>query len=194
MYGGTFSPPHKGHVAAARAFVDVLSLDGLLVIPTAVPPHKEYTDSTTAADRLEMCKIAFRGIAGVTVSDMEIQRGGKSYTYLTLEELSEKDTELYFLCGTDMILTFDLWRNFQRIFELATVCYVRRENDAEKTEEIARKALEYKELYSAKIIAIDHEVLEVSSTDIRAAITSGEQLDMLPRGVEEYISNRGLYR
>ena len=194
VYGGTFSPPHIGHVGAARAFFDALSLDELLIIPTAIPPHKEFTDTTSAEDRLEMCRIAFSEIDGAHVSDMEIRRGGKSYTYLTLEELWEKDTALYFLCGTDMILTFDLWRNFQRIFELATVCYARRESDAENTEKIARKVLEYKERYGAEIIEIDHRVREVSSTDIRARIVSGEPCDMLCPTVAEYISKRGLYR
>ena len=194
IYGGTFSPPHLGHVEAARAFLRQLSLDELLIIPTATPPHKEYEEEASADERIEMCKLAFSGIERTTVSDMEIRRGGKSYTYLTLEELYSEDTELYFLCGTDMILTFDLWRNFKRIFELATVCFARRERDAASTEAILQKVREYRELYGAKIIEINHRVIEVSSTDIRRLIESGQELSMLPLGVADFIRERGLYK
>lgn len=194
IYGGTFSPPHLGHVEAARAFLRQLSLDELLIIPTATPPHKEYEEEASADERIEMCKLAFSGIERTTVSDMEIRRGGKSYTYLTLEELDSEDTELYFLCGTDMILTFDLWRNFKRIFELATVCFARRERDASSTEAILQKVREYRELYGAKIIEINHRVIEVSSTDIRRLIESGQELSMLPLGVADFIRERGLYK
>ena len=110
IYGGTFSPPHNGHLAAARAFMEQMWLDILYVIPAAIPPHKQMAEPVSAADRLEMCRRAFAGMEGVYVSDMEIRRGGKSYTVDTLRELSGDDRRLFLLCGTDMVLTLDEWR------------------------------------------------------------------------------------
>ena len=107
IYGGTFSPPHNGHLAAARAFMEQMWLDILYVIPAAIPPHKQMAEPVSAADRLEMCRRAFAGMEGVYVSDMEIRRGGKSYTVDTLRELSGDDRRLFLLCGTDMVLTLD---------------------------------------------------------------------------------------
>ena len=75
VYGGTFSPPHCGHYHAAEAFIRAINPDRLLIIPTYIPPHKTETDGVTAADRLNMCRIAFSGLSGAVVSDMEIRRG-----------------------------------------------------------------------------------------------------------------------
>ena len=194
IYGGTFSPPHMGHVNSAKAFCEQLKLDSLLIIPTNLPPHKEVLEEASARDRLKMCEIAFSGIDIATVSDMEISRGGKSYTYLTLEELSGRGDELFFLCGTDMILTFDKWRNFEKIFSLATICYARRECDKACDEQIECKVREYREKYGAKVIKIEHEVTEISSTEIRDAIKCGLGNRFIDESTLEYIRLRGLYR
>ncbi len=194
LYGGTFSPPHIGHVEAARAFYETVKPDELLIIPTATPPHKSYQAEASTDDRMEMCRLAFSSVDGARVSDMEIKRGGKSYTYLTLEELSSPDTELYFLCGTDMLLTLDGWRCFEKIFALATIVFVRRESDEDITASLAEKVNEYRALYGAKIIEIKNEVFEISSSDLRLAIKEGRAVTMLPESVLEYIETRGLYR
>ena len=88
IFGGTFSPPHKGHVAAAACFRESFGLDRLLVVPAAVPPNKEGKDILPAGHRVEMCRLAFEGIPFCEVSEIELARGGTSYTYLTLAELS----------------------------------------------------------------------------------------------------------
>ena len=111
IFGGTFNPPHIGHVEAAKAFVENACLDSLIIMPAFIPPHKEYDSIVTCEERLEMCKIAFKDVDKATVSDLEISRGGKSYTYLTLQELTSDEVELYFLCGTDMIISMDTWKN-----------------------------------------------------------------------------------
>lgn len=193
IYGGTFSPPHIAHVAVAKMFVDALMLDRLLVIPTFVPPHKNYDSSVSAADRLNMCKLAFDGIKNAEVSDMEIKRGGKSYTVTTLEELADENNELFLLCGTDMFLTLESWYNFERIFELATICCVRRENNDENTSLITEKTIEYKKKYGAKIELIENSVIEISSTELRADISELSSHFLSPQ-VVEYINFRGLYR
>ena len=196
IFGGTFSPPHIGHVGALSAFAKALPLDKILVIPTFVPPHKEYHEEASSAERLEMARLAFSGISGVEISDMEIKRGGRSYTYLTLEELSSSDVEIYFLCGTDMLLTLDTWKNFKRVFELATICYVRREGDVELASLIEEKIVQYKQKYDAKIVRIDASVIEISSTELRDGIKSNndEILTRIPDAVLSYINERGLYR
>ena len=98
IYGGTFSPIHNGHIAAARAFMEQMWLDILYVIPTGVTPHKEMQGNATGADRLEMCRLAFAGMDGVIVSDMELKREGKSYTVDTLQELYRPEDRLFRGC------------------------------------------------------------------------------------------------
>ena len=119
VYGGTFSPPHIAHVRVAKAFSDALSLDKLLIIPAFLPPHKQVDKNISANTRLEMCRLAFSDIENAEVSDIEIARGGKSYTAITLESLSSDDVELFLLCGTDMFLTLDSWYSPKKIFERA---------------------------------------------------------------------------
>lgn len=190
IYGGTFNPPHIGHVEAARAFKKQMRLDELLIIPTFLPPHKDYSSSISCEDRLEMCRIAFSDVESASVSDMEIKRGGKSYTYLTLEELSSDATELFMFCGTDMLLTLDTWMKPERIFELASVCYIRRESDDATADMIERKKTEYKTKYGAVIYSITADVIDISSTEIRESRSARKYL---PDGVLSFINERGLY-
>ena len=125
VFGGSFNPPHIGHVKAAVAAKKALGADRLIVIPTAVSPHKPQPEgSPSARARLEMTRLAFAGFEGVEVSDMELRRGGRSYTVDTLEELSLafKGAELVLLMGTDMLLGFDrIWRGYERILELSSL-------------------------------------------------------------------------
>ena len=192
IFGGTFNPPHIGHVEAAKAFLEKAALDSLIIMPAFIPPHKDYNSPVSCEERLEMCKIAFSGIEKTYVSDLEISRGGKSYTYLTLEELSSDDTELYFLCGTDMILTMDSWKNPDIIFSLANICYIRRECDLETTVSIEKKCDEYANKFGAKIIPIASDVIEISSSEIR----SGEcdLASYLTPELLDYVKKAGLYR
>lgn len=195
IYGGTFSPPHLGHVGAAESFCDAISLDELIIMPTFMPPHKQHDTEVLPNDRIEMCKLAFGHIDKAVVSDLEINRGGKSYTVITLEELSSNDRELYFLCGTDMFITLDKWYSFEKIFKLATICYVRREDEYGLGELIKQKKEEYTQKYSAQIIEISNSVREISSSEIRDGIKKGTDLsNVVPRKVYDYITEKGLYR
>lgn len=193
VFGGTFSPPHLGHVHAAEAFLCAVKPDRLLVIPDALPPHKELDGGATAEDRFAMAKLAFSGLPDTEVSDMELRRGGVSYTSDTLSALASGDTKLYLLCGTDMFLTFDAWHLPQVIFDLATVCCVRREQN-EDEREIQEKKREYERKYGAEMLLIDAPVFEISSSELRGKLQSGEDVSaLLPAGVEQYIRNKGLY-
>ncbi len=192
IYGGTFNPPHIGHVCAAKEFCSQMLLDKLIIIPSFIPPHKEYKSDVTHNERLEMCKIAFSGLKKTEISDIEIKRGGRSYTYLTLEELNDKDSDLYLLCGTDMYLSLDTWKNPEQIFSMAKICYIRRENDIENIELIKSKTNDYVKKYNAEIFAIDANVIEVSSTEIREDIKSNYRF--LSDELVEYITERKLYK
>lgn len=194
IYGGTFNPPHLGHRAAAEAFLSQLSLDRLLVIPTFLPPHKNILSPVSESDRLEMTKLAFRDLEKTEVSDREIRRGGKSYTYLTLEELSGEGRKLFLLVGTDMFLSMNEWKYPERIFSSAALVCARRENEIHSEAEILSKKSEYEEKYGAEIHLLRNQVIEISSTELREAIRSGNRTaGMLAPQVMEYIRRKRLY-
>ena len=195
IYGGTFSPVHNGHVAAARAFMEQMWLDILYVIPTGVTPHKDMKGDATAADRLEMCRLAFEGVEGVIVSDLEMRREGKSYTVDTLRELYDPDGRLFLLMGTDMLMTLDKWREPDEIFRLCYPVYVRRETDGELDAPIVEKIKSYQEKYGKVVRRIVTPAIELSSTDVRAAVAEGFPIEgAVPPAVADYIHTHGLYR
>ncbi len=195
IYGGTFAPVHNGHIAAARAFMEQMKLDYIFIIPTCLPPHKQIGFADSPAARLRMCELAFENIDGVIISDTEIKRGGRSYTYDTLRELSRPNTRLFLLCGTDMVLTFDTWYRFEEIFKLCYPVYVRRENDPIITSQIIAKIKEYNEKYGVMFRRIVTDPIELSSTQIRARVAAGEDISgLVPKAVADYIREHGLYR
>ena len=194
IYGGTFSPPHNGHIAAAKAFMEQMWLDFLYVIPTATPPHKEMDVPVDAAHRLEMCRLAFAGVEGVYVSDMEMRRGGRSYTVDTLRELTGEDRRLFLLCGTDMMLTLDQWREPEEIFKLSYPVYIRREKDALIDKMIVQKIADYNQKYGKVVRRIVTEPIELSSNLVREKLGNGEGVsDLIPASVEKYIRDNHLY-
>ena len=195
IYGGTFAPIHNGHVAAAKAFMEQMKLDYLFIIPTYLPPHKQIDRSDDPTFRLKMCELAFEGVDGVVISDAEILRGGKSYTYDTLRELQRENTRLFLLCGTDMVLTFDQWYRFEDIFKMCYPVYVRRENDALLGNRVVAKITEYYQKYGVMFRRIVTDPIPLSSTEIRRAVKEGGDISsMVPAGVERFIREHGLYR
>ena len=195
IFGGTFSPPHLGHRLIAQKFVNEINLDKLLIIPTFIPPHKEYGREASPAERLEMCRLAFSDIDKAEVSDIEVKRGGVSYTADTLSSLFLKSRHLFLLVGTDMFISIDTWHMPERIFSLATVVCVRRENDSEAQKLIVKKKNEYEKKYSADIILIDNDILKISSSEIRSELRLGiYNPSHVPKKVIEYIKKEGLYK
>lgn len=194
IYGGTFAPIHVGHVEAAKAFMEQMKLDYLFVIPAFIPPHKQIDESDSPIHRFKMCELAFEGIDGVIISDLEIRRGGKSYTYDTLCELTAPDTRLFLLCGTDMVLTFDTWYRFEDIFKLCYPTYVRREKDPLLDARIISKIGEYYEKYGVMFRKIVVDPITLASTDIRRAVKEGRDISgLVAPSVEKYIKEHGLY-
>ena len=109
IFGGSFNPPHKGHLVAAKAFFEKAKLDSLIITVAGRPPHKELDLKCSDADRLEMTRLGFLPMGNkATVSDMEITRQGKSYTFDTLNQLKElyPDDKLFLYCGSDMLTSF----------------------------------------------------------------------------------------
>ena len=194
IYGGTFAPVHNGHVRAARAFMEQMKLDYLFIIPAYLPPHKQIDASDDPLYRLKMCELAFEDIDGIVISDCEISRGGKSYTYDTLKELERPDTRLFLLLGTDMVLTFDTWYRFEDILKMCYPVYVRRENDPLIGNRIVAKITEYYQKYGVMFRKIVADPIELSSTDIRGAVREGRDISRLvPARVEKFIKENGLY-
>lgn len=194
IYGGTFAPPHNGHVEAAKAFLSQMRLDYLYVIPAFLPPHKRLDFIDDPADRMRMCELAFGGIEGVIVSDTEQRRGGRSYTVDTLRELSAPNTRLFLLCGTDMMLTLDTWHEAEEIFKLCYPIYIRRECDESLDARIVAKLAEYRRKYDRVVRRIVTPPIEISSTNVRRAAAAGRSLGgMVPQAVEAYIRAHGLY-
>lgn len=194
IYGGTFSPPHNGHLQAAKAFMEQMWLDILYVIPTAIPPHKEMETPVSAAHRLEMCRLAFGGMEGVYVSDMEILRGGRSYTVDTLRELSGEDRRLFLLCGTDMMLTLDQWRAPDEIFKLCYPVYIRRDNERSLDGVIVKKIADYNERFGRVVRRIVTEPIEVSSSQVRETVKAQKDIShLVPPAVKKYIADNHLY-
>ncbi|MBR7111472.1 MAG: nicotinate-nucleotide adenylyltransferase [Clostridia bacterium] len=194
IYGGTFSPPHNGHVKAAEAFFKGMELDLLYIIPTAVSPHKQMDRADDPSHRLRMCELAFGGMERTFISDLEIARGGRSYTVDTLRALSGADRRLFFLMGTDMMLTLDRWREPEEIFKLCYPVYMRRENDPIIESMIVAKNNEYLARFGKIVRRIPADFVDVSSTAVRERVKRGAPIDdVVPEGVAAYIKEHGLY-
>ncbi len=194
IYGGTFAPPHNGHVEAVKAFMKQMRLDYVLVIPAAIPPHKKLDFDIDPKHRLRMCERAFAGIDGIIVTDMELRRGGISYTVDTLRELSNPDTRLFLFCGTDMFLTLDTWYQAEEIFKLCYPIYIRREDDPIITKKILAKIGEYTEKYGAIVRRVVADPIEISSSAVRETMRRGGDIShMVCPAVAEYIKTNHLF-
>ena len=195
IYGGTFAPVHRGHVAAAEAFFKQMELDILYVIPAGIPPHKQIDAGDDPMHRYRMCELAFWDVEKVFVSDVEIKRTGKSYTVDTLRELSAPDRRLFLLMGTDMMLTLDKWRESDEIFKLCYPIYARRDNDPILEAQIVAKNKEYLEKHGKIVRRLMIDTVELASTEIRDLVAAGKPYaHLVPKSVADYIEKRGLYQ
>ena len=194
IFGGTFNPIHNGHVELAKAFMKALSLDQLIIIPTYNPPHKEAPELIDGQHRINMCNIAISDISGLSVSDMEIVRGGRSFTVDTVNEYKKanSDAEIFLIIGADMFTTMHKWWRFGVLKDLCTFCAAPRHQG--EYEELLKYSIFLKEDFEAKSQVFDFPVFDISSTEIREKIGNGEDISMLvPFGVKKYIYENGLY-
>ena len=193
ILGGTFNPPHLGHVHAAVCAADELGLDRVLMLPGYQPPHKETADrSPSAEQRLEMVRLAALADPRLTADDCEIRRGGKSYTVFTLQELRIRfpQAKLTFLCGTDMFLTLDRWFRAEELLKLARFAVAPRTEG--KDEALQQKAEELRQTFGADVCILRNPVLELSSSEIRERLQNGD-FRGLSAEVAAYIRENRLY-
>lgn len=196
IYGGTFDPPHNGHISALKAFLEQFDFDRVYVIPVHIPPHKSRKSSVSAEDRMNMSSLAFKNLSEkVIISDLEIKRQGKSYTADTIREFKDNGCDdIYFLCGTDMLLTLDSWYKPEYILANATIVYARRECDSLLDSEIAKKTQEYKIRFGAKVIPLKTHIVEISSSEIRDSLKDEGVCRYLTNEVVNYINEHNLYK
>ena len=199
IYGGSFNPPHLGHLAAARAAANALGLDKLVFVPAGDPPHKKLAEGSPAPEqRLEMTRIAadqllMPELAGVW--DAEIRREGRSYTADTLEQAARRwpGDELWLLMGTDMFLTLHDWVEPEKILALAGVCAFGR-SPADDESVFAPQRDRLIRNYRANIITVSiPDLVDISSTRLRELLAKGGGRDFLPEAVYGYILREKLY-
>ena len=193
IYGGTFNPPHLGHVRVVESALAALSLERLYVIPAYEAPNKQGQDCVDGSSRMQMLKLCFRDMPQVMVSDMELQRGGVSYTLDTVRQIHAEnpDAELVLILGSDSFVNFQSWYQWEAILKLATLAVFCRGDKNEQTAIEAKKG--ELEVCGAKILLIENPVLQISSTDIRRLLAFRCADDFLHPMVAGYIQWNGLY-
>ena len=193
ILGGTFNPPHMGHVVMAQEALDQLDLDRVVFMPVAVPPHKEAREDPGAAERLELCRLAVAGDDRFGVSTLEIERGGPSFTVDTLRMLHDVEPEhdLTFIVGGDMAQSLPAWREPEAILALARLAVAEREGV--RREDIARRL---EPLHRGdRVVFFDMPRIDVSSSSIRRRVADGRPIRYLvPDAVAAAIAEHGLYR
>ena len=194
IYGGTFNPPHLGHIHAANFAVEALCLDRLLIMPSCVPPHKAIpADSPTPSQRLEMLKLCFSQAEKIQVSDLELRLGGVSYTVDTVTALQKEhpNAEFYLLLGTDMFLAFENWYCWKEILQMVTLSVMYR-GDKKEQQNIEEQKAKLEE-QGAKVILLENPVVPISSTQLRRLMTFHCEEEFLPDSVRNYIRENHLY-
>jgi nicotinate-nucleotide adenylyltransferase len=194
VLGGTFNPPHVAHLLCAQEAHDQLGLDRVLLMPVATPPHKDADGDPGPAARLAMCELAAASDARLAVSDLEIRRGGASYTVDTLRELhaSSPGSELTFIVGGDMAASLPTWREPGEVVALARLAVAEREG-ARRADILERLAT----IPGAvdRVDFFDLPRMDVSSSLVRRRVAAGRPIRYLvPDPVAEYVAQHGLYR
>ena len=192
ILGGTFNPPHIGHLVMIEEALNQLGLDRVVLMPVARPPHKEAPEDPGADVRLELCRLAAAGDERIDVSDLEIRRGGASYTVDTLRALHDRVPEhaLTFIVGGDMAYSLPSWREPEAILDLARLAVaereeIRREHIAERLEPLH---------VGDRVVFFDMPRLDLSSSAIRARVASGRPIRyVVPDPVAHAIEARDLY-
>jgi nicotinate-nucleotide adenylyltransferase len=185
IFGGTFDPPHKGHIAIAEQAIRQLSLDRVYFVPAYIPPHKFLRSATTARQRIAMVKLSIGGLKKIKVSSVELERRGVSYTIDTLRTFHKKypSAELVLIIGADNLAQFDKWRSQRSILKLASLAVYRRKGFAILSN---NDKISYAHLKGPMLL--------VSSTEVRQNIINGSSIkSLVPRPVYMYIQRHKLY-
>lgn len=192
IFGGTFNPAHAEHVKLAKCAIEELKLDKIFIMPTYQPPHKNLIPAPSE-HRLAMLKIAFDGVEKVEISDYEIQKQGKSYTYLTVEHFKKvyPDAKLYYIVGGDMLTDFKTWRNPDRILKACTLAVFGREDFFT---DYNRESEYFKTHFNTEFVRLSYKGKSFSSTKVRVYSAFGLPIDnLIDVKIAEYIKSTGLY-
>lgn len=182
LLGGTFNPPHIGHLIMANEVKHALQLDEVRLMPTSIPPHKADPSDATPDQRLRMVELAVSGIPGLTTSSFEVDRGGVSYTFDTMKALTEQepDTVFHFIIGGDMIDMLHKWYKIDELMKIVTFVGVGRPGTVGETQ------------YPIRMVQIPE--IDLSSTVIRTRLQTGGTIKFLvPDNIGTYIRREGLY-
>ena len=193
FFGGTFNPPHIAHRKMLETVASHIEIERVLVAPTNIPPHKEVPGMFAKKEqRLHMCRLLCDGVQKAQVSDIEFRREGKSYSFYTLSELKEEYGSVAMLIGGDMVTSFTTWFNYKELLKIADFYAVRRKGvDNDEFD----KCIENLRLEGGAFKVIEVDFPEVSSTEIRDAVSSGQNAErLIPKNILEYITNNGLYQ
>lgn len=195
VFGGSFDPVHMGHLTVAQDAVERLELDQLIFVPAAIPPHKRHKTLASGQQRLKMLQLATESNLRFEVSDMELQRGGVSYTIDTIKQIQfeHPGAELFFIVGLDSLTILHSWKNVEELLEICTVVpFARGGEDPAKIAEQIQLSNVWKTRLMERMIRI-HEV-EISASEIRMRLAEGLSIRYLvPPEVEMYIAEHHLY-
>jgi nicotinate-nucleotide adenylyltransferase len=200
LFGGTFDPPHNGHLLVACDAAIALRLDRVVFVPAAQPPHKQQAEVTDAAIRARMLRLALEGEPRFCFDTLELDRPGPSYTIDTLRELrSGRGGDWTVLMGADQFAEFDSWREPEEILRMATVGVIQRGEpiriDSPATALPAGAGVPFAHEISPGVLQVRVTRIDVSSTMIRARIAAGVSIRYLvPPAIEAMIAELGLYR
>ena len=197
ILGGTFNPPHVGHLLCASEAADQLGLDRVVLLPAALPPHKEVPDEPGGEERLRLCELAVAGDVRLTVSRLEIDRGGPSYTVDTLRGLHARtpEDELTFIVGGDMALSLPTWREPREVLRLATLAVAERSGAARRDILARLEGLgDAGDGPPPRLRFFEMPRVDVSSSLVRRRVAAGRTIRYLvPDAVASRIAERGLY-
>lgn len=196
IFGGSFNPVHYGHLLLAETCREQARLDQVWFMPASIPPHKQETDLADNRHRIAMLELAIAGYPPFQISQLELERGGVSYTVDTLRRVKEsrEDAELFFLMGADSLAEFGSWRMPEEICRLATPLVVRRAGSPPPALDALEPFADEETLRSIEQHEVSMPVIELSSTHIRRASSQGKSIRFqTPRAVERYIQTNGLY-
>ncbi|MSQ94499.1 MAG: nicotinate (nicotinamide) nucleotide adenylyltransferase [Gemmataceae bacterium] len=197
IFGGTFDPVHLGHLILAEQCREQAKLDQILFIPAALPPHKQQQPLTSFAHRAEMLTLAISGHSAFRVDELEKERAGPSYTVHTLTQLHEQlpGDEFCFILGSDSVHDLPIWYQPQRILELATLLVVARADWPVFSVQELKAKLQLNEDFPLRYQIVEAPLITIASRAIRRRIGEGRSVRyMIPRAVEAYIEDKGLYR
>jgi len=185
IFGGTFDPIHLGHLITAQSVREIRALEKIIFIPAFISPHKSEIKTSSAEDRLNMIKLAIDGISFFDYSNIEIEKGGVSFTIDTLKELKKNNDELEFIIGYDNIFEFNTWKDPDEIMKLAKVIVLKRRSSHPP---------QFKDKYYNQAIFVQTRGIEISATDLRERVKKGQPINFLvPQKVMEYIYKHKLY-